>query len=60
MLGKSTHLAIIPQQSAKNAANLPLHTYEKKVDFFCCTTQASAIILLTQVPLQKFPFFYSL
>ena len=29
MLGKSTHLAVIPQQSTQNTANLPLQTYEK-------------------------------
>ena len=35
---------------------------EKPVNFFCCLTQAStlvsAITLLTQVPLQKFPFLF--
>ena len=31
MLGKSTHLAVIPQQSTQNTANLPLQTYEKKI-----------------------------
>ena len=29
MLGKSTHLQVIPQQSTQNTANLPLQTYEK-------------------------------
>ena len=30
MLGKSTHLIVIPQQSTKNTANLLLQTCEKK------------------------------
>ena len=28
MLGKSTHLQVIPQQSTQNTANLPLQTFE--------------------------------
>ena len=28
MVGKSTHLRVIPQQSTQNTANLPLQTYE--------------------------------
>ena len=46
MLGKSTHLAVIPQQSTHNTANLPLQTL------------ASATILLTLVPLQNFSFLF--
>ena len=29
MVGKSTHLQVIPQQSAQNAAHLPLQTCDK-------------------------------
>ena len=29
MVGKSTHLQVISQQSTHNTANLPLQTYEK-------------------------------
>ena len=29
MLGKSTHLQVIPKQSTQNTANLPLQTYKK-------------------------------
>ena len=29
MVGKSTRLQVIPQQSTQNTANLPLQTYEK-------------------------------
>ena len=29
MVGKITHLQVIPHQSTQNAANLPLQTYEK-------------------------------
>ena len=29
MVGKSTHLQVIPRQSTQNTANLPLQTYEK-------------------------------
>ena len=63
MLGKSTNLAVIP------AAKHPKHSKfaitdirEKPVKFFYCPTRAStlvsAIILLTQVLLQKFPFLF--
>ena len=34
MVGKSTHLQVIPQQSTQNAANLPLQTYEKNSELF--------------------------
>ena len=35
MVGKSTHLQVIPQQSTQNTANLPLQTYEKnQLTFF--------------------------
>ena len=63
MLGKSTHLQVIPQQSTQNTANLPLQTCKKTSEhFFYCSTRASAlvsaIILSTQVPLQKFPILF--
>ena len=63
MVGKSARLAVIPQQSTQNTANLLLQTYEKNQwTFFCCSTRAStlvfAITLLTQVPVQKFPFLF--
>ena len=61
MVEKSTHLQVIPQQSTQNTANLPLQTYEKNKFFYCSTriwTLVSAITLLTQVPLQKFPFLF--
>ena len=29
MVGKSTHLKVVPQQSTQNAANLPLQTCEE-------------------------------
>ena len=34
MVGKSTHLQVIPQQSTQNTANLPLQTYEKTSELF--------------------------
>ena len=34
MLGKSTHLAVISQQSTQNTANLPLQTCEKTSGLF--------------------------
>ena len=47
-----------PKQSKFAVTNIP----EKPVNFFYCSTRAltlvSAIILLTQVPLQKFPFLF--
>ena len=63
MVEKSACLQVIPQQSTQNTANLSLQTYEKsRWTFFCCSTRAStlvsAITLLTQVPLQKFPFLF--
>ena len=63
MGGKSVRLPVIAQQSTQNTANLPLQTYEKnRWTFFCLSTRAStlvsAITLLTQVPLQKFPFLF--
>ena len=63
MLGKSTHLAVIPQQSIQNTANLALQTYEKNQwTFFYnaarASTLVSAIILKIQVPSQKFPFLF--
>ena len=46
MVGKSTHLKVVPQQSTQNAANLPLQTceeyqgtfllYDTSVDFSSC------------------------
>ena len=63
MLGKSTHLAVIPQQSTQNTANLPFTDIrEKPVNFFYNAARAStwalAIILTIQVPSQKFPFLF--
>ena len=47
-----------PKHSKFTIANIQ----EKPVNFFYCSTRAStfifAIILLTQVPLQKFPFLF--
>ena len=65
MPGKSTHLQVIPQQNTQKHSKFAIRDMrEKSVDFFLFTTQASilalAIILLTQVPLQKFPFLFSL
>ena len=34
MVGKSTRLQVIPQQSTQNTANLPLQTYEKTGELF--------------------------
>ena len=34
MVGKSARLAVIPQQSTQNTANLPLQTYEKNQSTF--------------------------
>ena len=34
MVGKSARLAVIPQQSTQNTANLPLQTYEKTSELF--------------------------
>ena len=34
MVGKSTRLQVIPQQSTQNTANLPLQTYEKNQGTF--------------------------
>ena len=38
MLGKITHLQVIPQQSTQNTANLPLQTYEKDQQIFFVDT----------------------
>ena len=61
ILAKGTHLQVIPQQSTKTA-NLRLRTYENTSGRLYRTARAStlarAIILLTQVPLQKFPFLF--
>ena len=59
MVRKSTHLQVIPQQNTQNAGNLPLQTCEKNQwTFFVVRyiTLSPAIILSTQVPLQKFLF----
>ena len=57
IIEKSTRLQVIPQQSTQNT-----EIREKPVNFFSCSTRASplasAVTLLTQVPLQKFPFLY--
>ena len=62
MLGKSTRLQVIPQQSTSNAANLRLQTYDKNSGLFYNTARAStlalAIILKIQVLSQKFPFLF--
>ena len=42
MVGKSTHLQVISQQSTQNTANLPLHTYEKNQRTFL--TRASTLV----------------
>ena len=34
MVGKSARLAVNPQQSTQNTANLPLQTYEKTSELF--------------------------
>ena len=34
MVGNSTRLQVIPQQSTQNTANLPLQTYEKTSELF--------------------------
>ena len=57
----NTKLSYRLWQSTQNAANLLLQTWEKNQwTFFHCAIRASilppAIIFLTQVPLQKFPF----
>ena len=57
---KSTHLHVVPQQSTKIQQISVTNIQEKPVNFPYSTTRASTlapeIILLTQVPLQKFPF----
>ena len=46
MLGKSTQLQVIPQQSTQNAANLPLKTCDKSQwTFLYYTTRASTLAL---------------
>ena len=57
MVGKRTHLQVIPQKSTQNAANLSLQTdmRQKTSELFYCSTLASTLVsvatLLTQVPL---------
>ena len=63
MVGKSTHLHVISQQSTQNIANFSItDILEKTCELFYCSTRTStlvsAIILLTQVTLQKFPFLF--
>ena len=63
MVGNSTRLQVIPQQSTQNTANFPITDIrEKPVNFFHCSTRVptlvSAITLLTQVPWKKFPFLF--
>ena len=64
MLGKSTHLQVIPQQSTQNDQLAVTDLREKPVDFFNDTARAAAlafaISLATWVPLRKFPFLYDL
>ena len=61
MVGNSTHLQVIPQHP-KHSKFAITDIREKAENFFYCLTRASnlvsAIILLTQVPLQKFPFLF--
>ena len=60
MVGKCVHLLVILPQSIQNSKFAMTDMWQKPVDFFYCSTRAStsvyAIILLTQVSLQKFPF----
>ena len=62
MGGKSKHLQVIPQQSTQNSKFAITDIREKPTILFYCSTRAStsvsAITLLTQDPLQKFPFLF--
>ena len=63
MLGKSTHLQVIPVAKHPKHSKFAITDIRvKPVNFFYCSTRAStlvsAIILLTQVSLQKFPLLY--
>ena len=62
MVGKSARLQVILQQSTQKHIKFAITDIRKKpVNFFSCSTRAltltSAITLIAQVPLQKFPFF---
>ena len=57
---KLTLIYILPRSKNQNAANLRLQTFEKKpVNFLWHCTRVNIkpeIILLTEVPFQRFPF----
>ena len=60
MLGKIIHLQVIPQQSTQMKGIWGYRHTRKPVNLFTdvarAPTLSPAIILQTQVPLQKFPF----
>ena len=60
MVGKSTQLQVISQQSTQHSKLAVTDIRQKPVDFFNNTAWASplalAIILKIQIPLQKFSF----